>query len=515
MGCNNSTINGDDSDEESESTTVGQGGERLEFDSEHPTTNDNNESRTNNTSVPVSTKKNAKYPWVLEDHIVPDIWKLFEEKKELGRGASCRVVKVINKKTRKEYAMKEMIIADKWNPMLFEQEVYILSKLAGHPNILHYEDCYVDNKNFYVLTSLLKGGELFDEIKRLKSLSEKQAIVTIKTILDAMAYCHERNIVHRDLKPENIVFKTDKHEELVIIDFGDAKEVEEHSKHDDFVGTAFYLAPEAIRSREGWEMKKSDMWTIGVIAYVCVTGRPPFWGRENKEIIRKIIRGNVRFPGSIKLTDECKDFILKLLQKKCDHRLSAKQALQHPWILNKKKKLTVDIIKSLATYGTASSLKKLIVETVAANLDRKHRKEYENQFDALDRKKDNLLDYEEIEEFLVRCGIDTSIANNKAKIIVKNISGNENKPITKEDWNHSNVAKLLSSDHLIDRQYKKLDVDEDGIISCDDLISIFEGTDPEDMLKMIQEIDLDQDGYINYQEFKRCMQFISVFPSDE
>eukprot|EP01083_Nonionella_stella_P217174 779860_1 len=97
-----------------------------------------------------------------------------------------------------------------------------------------------------------------------------------------------------------------------------SKEVEEHSQHDDFVGTAFYLAPEAIRTREGWELKKSDMWTIGVIAYVLVTGRPPFWGRENKEIIRKIVRGNVRFPSTIQLSDECQDFILGLLQKETD-----------------------------------------------------------------------------------------------------------------------------------------------------------------------------------------------------
>ena len=121
-----------------------------------------------------------------------------------------------------------------------------------------------------------------DKIKELRHFQERHAADVMRTILDAMRYCHERNIVHRDLKPENIVFKTPKHEELVIIDFGDAKEVEEHSNHDDFVGTAFYLAPEAIRTRQGWELKKSDMWTIGVIAYVLVTGRPPFWGRENK-----------------------------------------------------------------------------------------------------------------------------------------------------------------------------------------------------------------------------------------
>ena len=122
------------------------------------------------------------------------------------------------------------------------------------------------------------------------------------------------------------------------------------------VGTAFYLAPEAIRARFGWELKRSDMWTIGVITYVLVKGRPPFWGRENKEIIKKIIRGHVRFPSQIKLSDQCKDFILKLLQREPGDRMTAGQALQHAWI---KKASAVpeygeEILFNLATFGNAS-----------------------------------------------------------------------------------------------------------------------------------------------------------------
>jgi calcium-dependent protein kinase len=252
-----------------------------------------------------------------------------------------------------------------------------------------------------------------------------------------MRYCHERSIVHRDLKPENIVYLNGDHEELVIIDFGDAKEVEEHSSHDDFVGTAFYLAPEAIRTREGWELKKSDMWTIGVIAYVLVTGRPPFWGRENKEIIRKIVGGNVRFPSTIKLSDECKDFILSLLQKPPDKRLSAAEALKHHWITGESvSAIGEDILFNLATFGTSNQLKQLIVKTVAANLDRKHRKEYEQQFINLDLQNDQILDYEELMAFVVKCSLNTLDATNKAKRVIKHRSGDAN------------------TQYFIERQYK-------------------------------------------------------------
>jgi len=468
---------------------------------------------TNVSGSPNRKKSNSKYPWVTADHDVPDVYKFFEIERKLGNGASCRVLKVKNKKTNKLYAMKEMQRDDKWNPMLFEQEVKILGKLSGHPNILHYEDCWMDQKNFYVLTSLCTGGELFDKIKELRSFKERDAAEVMRTILDAMKYCHERNIVHRDLKPENIVYRDAHHEELVIIDFGDAKEVEEHSQHDDFVGTAFYLAPEAIRTREGWELKKSDMWTIGVIAYVLVTGRPPFWGRENKEIIRKIVRGNVRFPSTIKLTDNCKEFILSLLKKNPNDRLSAAEALKHQWITGEAHSdIGEDVLHSLATFGTANQLKQLIVKTVAANLDRKHRKEYESQFMMLDLENDGQLDWSELATTLQKWKHPATVAEAKAKMVVQQISGDFNKPITKQDWNHSNVAKLLSSDHLIERQYKKLDVDENGLISANDLLSIFEGIEKKKIEEIITEVDTDQDGEINFAEFKKAMTFKPAYP---
>merc|ERR1711994_854377 len=104
-----------------------------------------------------------------------------------------------------------------------------------------------------------------------------------------------------------------------------------------------------------------------------------------------------------------------------------------------------------------------------------------------------------------------SAAERKAKLTVKNISGNEKTPITKQDWNHSNVAKLLSSDHLIERQYKKLDVDENGLISASDLMSIFEGIERKRIEDIIDEVDTDQDGEINFTEFKKAMIFKAAY----
>ncbi|ETO22471.1 Protein kinase domain containing protein [Reticulomyxa filosa] len=535
---------------------------------------DNNTNEMKNNNVPAENAGNGlrlnelkiklnkgPFHFVPDGHVLQNVYSLFDVEKELGRGASCRVLRVSRKSDKKLMAIKEMKRDDRWNPMLFEQEVYMLQKLSGHPNILQFFLClFVSKKKKYTLENANIEMVNTDRIKELKNFPEKDAIEVTKTILDAIGYCHERNIVHRDLKPENIVYADQTREKLVIIDFGDAKEVTDESTYDDFgkikknvtltfvlffvdhflggggdkkkVGTAFYLAPEAIRKRTGYELKRSDMWTIGVITYVLVTGRPPFWGRENKEIIRKIIRGVVRFPNTIKLSESCQNFILSLLQKDPQARMSAKEALQHPWITGEQADAYgEEILLNVAALGKSSKLKQLIVTTVASNLDNKHRKEYENQFKAIDKNQDDLIDWEDAEKFIKKIfsdltGID---AQEVAKNLIQNITGNCDKPITKENWNNANVSKLLSSDHLIARQFKTLNLQlqcyflklisfcflfglrtgrgRRRFLSAQDLVQIFDELSLEHVQEIIDEIDLDSDGQINFEEFKRTMQF--------
>jgi len=259
----------------------------------------------------------------------------FQELMELGKGASCRVCKVI---TENEHAaaLKEMEREDEFNPSSFVKEIVILHRLVGHPNILMYEQGYIDPSHYFIQTGLLGGGELFDRIHEMKRFSMEMASQHICRILDAILHCHNHQICHRDLKPENIVYaeKGGGPETLTIIDFGDAKQVDDNGNYEEFVGTAYYLPPEIVRVRKGHEMKKSDVWSIGVITYVLLTGRPPFWGNTNKEILRKIIKGKVQFPKHCKLSATAKHFVLNLVQKRIEKRYSIEAALKHPFIRN-------------------------------------------------------------------------------------------------------------------------------------------------------------------------------------
>jgi len=278
-----------------------------------------------------------------------DLWQSgdFDVQKQLGSGASCKVCRVIVKSSNEESALKEMKRDDEFNPQSFVKEIAILERLSGHPNLLVFENAYIDKTNYYIQTGLLKGGELFDRIHTEKKFSEEEASKHILRVLDAMLHCHEHQIVHRDLKPENMVYRerNGSADTLCIIDFGDAKLVHDDSTYEEFVGTAFYLPPEIVRPRKGAEMKKSDVWSIGVITYVLLTGRPPFWGNSNKEILKKIIKGKVQFPRSAKLSATSKHFVLNMVQKRIDKRFGIKAALAHPFIRNHNKESINDVYK--------------------------------------------------------------------------------------------------------------------------------------------------------------------------
>jgi len=275
------------------------------------------------------------------------LWKTgkFKKVKELGSGASCKVhsVKVNGGKS----ALKEMSRDDEFNPSSFVKEIAILHMLKGHNNILQYEAGFLDKEFYYIQTGLLEGGELFDRIRDMQKFSEKMASKHVLYILDAIHHSHRHQIVHRDLKPENMVYTTKKGPAncLKIIDFGDAKYIEDHKTYEEFVGTAFYLPPEIIRKRKGKEMKKSDVWSIGVITYVLLTGRPPFWGNSNKEILRRIIKGKVQFPKNCKLSATAKHFILNLVQKRIEKRYDIPNALKHPFIVNHNPKASKEVLQ--------------------------------------------------------------------------------------------------------------------------------------------------------------------------
>jgi len=448
-----------------------------------------------------------KFPFVSNDHHLELVMPLFTKARVLGQGASCEVTHVIRKRDKAEFAMKIMKRDDKWNPILFEQEYKLLTVLK-HNNIVGYRDCYMDPVNFYFCTELCKGGELFDKIKEMKKFSEAQAAKYLSTIVSAIGHCHSLNIVHRDLKPENIVFRTKAQRELVIIDFGDAKIIEENAIYEDFVGTAFYLAPECIDNRTGEQLKKSDMWTIGVIAFVLVTGRPPFFGRDNREILKKIIAAKVVFPKRVKLTNSAKDFIGRLIKKDTEVRYSAKQALAHKWLKGEAgtEDLGRALIDSISNYSSVSKLKKVLVRLLANSMSSADKRALKFQFDSIDTDGDGMINCEELSAHLVKKGYTKKNAEKTAWSIISQLDQDGDQQISHSEWQDARLATTLQEEAIIKTQFQRIDANGDGFITHDELARLFGGQLSGDLIKqMIEEIDENNDGKISYEEFFKAM----------
>ncbi|NXT63354.1 DAPK3 kinase, partial [Chaetops frenatus] len=222
-----------------------------------------------------------------------------------------------------------------------EREVSILQQVL-HANIVTLHDIYENKTDVVLILELVSGGELFDFLAQKESLSEEEATRFIKQILDGVNYLHSKKIAHFDLKPENIML-LDKNipiPHIKLIDFGLAHKIEDGVEFKNIFGTPEFVAPEIV-NYEPLGLA-ADMWSIGVITYILLSGASPFLGETKQETLANITAVNYDFDEEFfsNTSDLAKDFIQKLLVKDTRRRLTIQEALSHPWITVRLKKET-------------------------------------------------------------------------------------------------------------------------------------------------------------------------------
>jgi len=255
---------------------------------------------------------------------------------EIGKGGFSIVYQATKKKDGKEFAVKcikkEMVEGE--DIKLLRREVQIMKKL-DHPNILKLFEVYEDDKQFFLVMELVKGKELFDKIVERGMYSERDASNIIYQVVSAVEYLHENGIAHRDLKPENLLSAGEEEDEVVkIADFGFSKSFagDDAEKLMTSCGSPGYVAPE-ILTAESYD-KSVDMWSVGVIIYILLSGYPPFYADSAPALFKKIMDVKYDFDDSVwdDISDSAKDLIRNLLVKEPSRRFSAKQCLEHPWV---------------------------------------------------------------------------------------------------------------------------------------------------------------------------------------
>jgi calcium-dependent protein kinase len=281
-------------------------------------------------------------------------------KVRLYRDRHVKELKFAIKTLKKDYLNENNIKS-------LRDEVQILAQL-DHPNIVKYFETFEDDFYIHIVMEYIPGDNLFKVVtnKKYNHFTEKDAAIIIKFLLKAVMFLHKNKIVHRDIKPENILFSVPGDwESLKLIDFGlSATKMKQKEKYR--VGSPYYMAPEMI---EGDFHFETDIWSIGVILYVMMTGKQPFTGKSKEEIFQKIGKGvyDVSLLDTQKCSEEVKDFIKKLLVLDYRRRLSVPAALEHDWITvhsgetNINTVVDTNILESLKTFCNSNPLQKEIL----------------------------------------------------------------------------------------------------------------------------------------------------------
>ena len=441
---------------------------------------------------------------------------LFVVEKQLGEGATATVYLCKTVKTGAPAACKVMRLDVEEDLEDFEHEVKLWTPLK-HRSIVALLHSVIDkqNKRGYMVLSACTGGELFDWIANGvgsgRPGTECDAAMAILDCLSALQYLHSKRIIHRDLKPENLLFKDkDAGSPLQVIDFGIAEELPKGvDTSPNVVGTTSYMSPEVLEGKGGIP---SDMWSIGCIVYFMLSGTLPFNGRSEEDKEAAIMKGAYAMPDSRfkNVSSDAKDFINQLLKKDPKDRMTAEQAMNHPWITERTKRaehaLGPEVMSSLKAYAEANRFQQAVRHHLATHLTGAELHRLRNVFASIDTTSTGLVSIEALEKVIKE---DPHLAGLDVKAF--DLSGDG-----QVDWREFVAGAMqqheLSNDDNLEKVFKDLDTNKDGTLSVKEIAASFgPGEAGEDKLareklaRELLETIGDGDSVMTLAEFKEHM----------
>jgi len=439
------------------------------------------------------------------------------DKKKLGEGSYGSVCKAKNKATGVIRAIKTISKAQMKNSERFKQEIAIM-KMMDHPNIIKLYESFEDHRNIYLVLELASGGELFDRIIELGHFNEVQAATLMQQIIRAIYYMHENQVCHRDLKPENFLFMNKDAIEkntLKIIDFGLSCKFEQGQVMTTKAGTPYYVAPQVLSGKYD---QLSDLWSIGVIMYVMLCGYPPFFGETDAEVLSKVRLGNFSFNAADwkNVSEDAKNLIRMLLKMNPRDRYTAEQALNHEWVVNKAPKargvtLQSNFVDNLRGFRSQNKLKKAALHIIAGNLNEDQIKNLRDAFTSLDANGDGLLSAAEMKEGLAKSGL-KDIPQDLQEIL-EDVDSDGSGVIDYTEFLAATLSKhMYQKEEVCWQAFRIFDKNQDGKITQEELAAVLKSDEVagiagvDAIAAMMQEIDQNGDGIIDFEEFMQMMQ---------
>eukprot|EP00514_Thraustochytrium_sp_LLF1b_P008722 CAMPEP_0184555168 /NCGR_PEP_ID=MMETSP0199_2-20130426/36872_1 /TAXON_ID=1112570 /ORGANISM="Thraustochytrium sp., Strain LLF1b" /LENGTH=368 /DNA_ID=CAMNT_0026951423 /DNA_START=117 /DNA_END=1220 /DNA_ORIENTATION=+ len=286
-----------------------------------------------------------------------------------GRYGVVRAVEC--KATNEVWACKELLKSGPTASFDLSNELQVLQKVK-HPHVIGITEAFEDDEKIYLISPMCKGGELFDRIISQGVFTERDAAHVIRQTLLALEYLHAQLCVtHRDVKPENLLYLDEsENSPLCLIDFGMARAFDKGEHIFGACGSPAYVAPEVL---DGVHSEKCDIWSTGVILYILLSGKMPFTGNSDEEILAQVSKAHVLFddPAWADVSAEAQALVKELMNPEPSQRPSASQALRHSWIrsLGGGRDFPLEIaLRNITSFQAHNKLKKLSLEVIARHL---------------------------------------------------------------------------------------------------------------------------------------------------
>eukprot|EP01025_Chloroclados_australasicus_P028622 TRINITY_DN2836_c0_g1_i1.p1 TRINITY_DN2836_c0_g1~~TRINITY_DN2836_c0_g1_i1.p1 ORF type:complete len:483 (-),score=89.09 TRINITY_DN2836_c0_g1_i1:463-1911(-) len=434
----------------------------------------------------------------------------------LGKGAFGVVRVAVDLATGEKLACKSISKAKLVCPedvADVQREVAVMNHVAGHRNIVSLRDSFEDSGHVHIVMELCEGGELFDSIVESGTFSEKKAAAVFKTMVEMIHHCHELGVMHRDLKPENflLVKKPRNFKEapdIKVTDFGLSVFFKPGEKLHELVGSPYYVAPEVLRKSYGHE---ADMWSFGVILYILLSGLPPFWGDNEEQIFKMVMKGKLDFETDPwpRISEAAKDCVRCLLNADVSKRATASQILQHPWLVKEGVATDVSldsvVLDRLKKFAAMNKVKKTALMVVGQCLSVEEIAGMKELFKSIDTDNSGTITIQELRDAMQKWG--HKIPEDQIMAIMQSADVDGDGTIDYNEFVGATIhVSRLEKEELLEKAFREFDKDGNGTISPEELqlaLKKFKITD--DVETLIKSVDQNNDGEIDYSEFVQMM----------